>query len=76
MADGISKKREHSFFGDVVKYFERAAKHTKHPVGLLDQIKDCNSIYRMNFPVRLNKGIEVITAFRVEHSQHKLPVKG
>ena len=76
MANSISNKREHSFFGDVVKYFERAAKHTKHPVGLLDQIKDCNSIYRINFPVRLDKGIEVITAFRVEHSQHKLPVKG
>ncbi len=76
MANGISKKREHSFFGDVVNYFERAAKYTKQPAGLLDQIKDCNSVYRMKFPVRLNKGIEVITAFRVEHSQHKLPVKG
>ena len=76
MANGIRNKREHSFFGDVVKYFERAAKYTIHPAGLLDQIKDCNSIYRMNFPVRLNKGIEVFTAFRVEHSQHKMPVKG
>lgn len=76
MANGISKKREHSFFGDVVSYFERAAKYTKHPEGLLSQIKDCNSVYRMKFPVRLNKGIEVITAFRVEHSQHKMPVKG
>ena len=76
MANGIRNKREHSFFGDVVNYFERAAKYTIHPAGLLDQIKGCNSIYRMNFPVRLNKGIEVFTAFRVEHRHHKLPVKG
>jgi len=76
MAKGIRNKRGHSFFGDVVNYFERAAKYTTQPAGLLDQIKGCNSIYRMNFPVRLNKGIEVFTAFRVEHSQHKMPVKG
>ena len=30
----------------------------------------------MKFPVRLKKKIEVIIAYRVEHSQHKLPVKG
>lgn len=76
MANKISDKREHSFFGDVVNYFERAARYTKHPAGLLDQIKYCNSVYRMKFPVRLKKGIEVITAYRAEHSQHKMPVKG
>jgi len=76
MSKKISEQREHSFFGDVVNYFERAAKYTKFPKGLLNQIKDCNSVYRMKFPVRLKGGIEVITAYRVEHSQHKLPVKG
>jgi glutamate dehydrogenase (NAD(P)+) len=30
----------------------------------------------MKFPVRIDKKIKVVTAFRVEHSQHKLPVKG
>jgi len=55
MTDNISKQREHSFFGDVVKYFERAAKHTKHPEGLLSQIMGCNSVYRVKFPVRLKK---------------------
>ncbi len=76
MAKSIHEHREHSFFGDVVNYFERAAKYTKHPAGLLEQIKYCNSVYRMKFPVRLKKGIKVITAYRVEHSQHKMPVKG
>jgi len=74
--NNIKAKRERSFFGDVVNYFERAAGYTKYPPGLLDQIKDCNSVYQMKFPVRIKDKIKVITAYRVEHSQHKLPVKG
>jgi glutamate dehydrogenase (NAD(P)+) len=76
MKNDISEKREHSFFSDVLSYFEKAARCTEHPRGLLDQIKYCNSVYRMKFPVRLKRRIDVIVAFRVEHSQHKLPVKG
>ena len=76
MKNKISEKRKHSFFSDVLSYFEKAARYTEYPDGLLDQIKYCNSVYRMRFPVRLKRRIEVIIAFRVEHSQHKLPVKG
>ena len=48
-----------------------------HPAGLLDQIKRCNSLYRFDFPVRqLDGTIEVVRAWRAEHSHHKLPVKG
>jgi glutamate dehydrogenase (NAD(P)+) len=66
-----------SFFGNVERYFDRAASFTKHPKGLLDQIKFCNSIYHFKFPLRNNDGsVEVISAWRVEHSHHKLPVKG
>ncbi len=74
--EDIIGQREHSFFGDVINYFDRAAKFTKYPKGLLDQIKNCNSVYRMKFPVRMGNKIEVVEAFRVEHSQHKLPTKG
>ena len=72
----VKAKRERSFFGDVLDYFNEAAQFTKYPAGLLDQIKDCNSVYEMKFPVRIKNQIKVITAYRVEHSQHKLPVKG
>lgn len=72
----ISEKREQSFFNDVLQYFEKAASFTKHPDGLLNQIKYCNSAYRFKFPVRIKDEIEVIVAYRVEHSHHKLPVKG
>jgi glutamate dehydrogenase (NAD(P)+) len=66
-----------SLFDSVNHYFDRAASSTDHPQGLLDQIKACNSVYRMSFPFRRRDGsIEVINAWRVEHSQHKLPTKG
>lgn len=44
---------------------------------MLKQVKACNSIYRMRFPVREDNGeIKVIEAFRAEHSHHRLPTKG
>ena len=68
---------DHSFFGDVLRHVDKAAQYTKHPPGLLEQIKQCNSIYRFEFPLRQpDGGVEVIAAWRVEHSHHKLPVKG
>lgn len=72
----IITKREDSFFADVIDYFDKAAKFTKHPEGLLDQIKYCNSVYRMKFPIRTGGKIKAVVAYRVEHSHHKLPVKG
>ncbi|PYU88632.1 MAG: glutamate dehydrogenase, partial [Acidobacteria bacterium] len=66
-----------SFFENVLRYFDHAAALTGLPKGLLDQIKYCNSIYHFKFPLRNPDGsVEVISAWRVEHSHHKLPVKG
>jgi len=72
----ISEQREHSFFDDVLKYFDHAAQFLDHDEDLLEQIKYCNSVYRMRFPVKHEGKIEVIEAYRVEHSHHKLPTKG
>ncbi len=65
-----------SFFNDVCKNFDNAAKFTSHPEGLLAQIKACNSVYRFQFPIRKGNGFEVIDAWRVEHSHHMSPTKG
>jgi len=68
---------EPNFLEQVNTNFDKAAACTKHPQGLLRQIKTCNSFYHMRFPVRLDDGsIEVVEAWRAEHSQHKLPTKG
>jgi glutamate dehydrogenase (NAD(P)+) len=67
---------QYSFFDAVCKSFDKAAKFTDFDKGLLEQIKQCNSVLRMNFPVKIGDRIEVVKAYRVQHSQHKLPCKG
>ncbi len=76
MAKKLDLLRDNSFFGDVIKNFDQAAQFVKADEGILNQIKHCNSVYRMRFPVRTSRGIEVIEAYRAEHSHHKLPTKG
>jgi len=73
----MSSQQPYSFFQSVEKSFDKAAKFTNWEKGLLEQIKACNSIYSMRFPVKMDDGrIEVIEAYRVQHSQHKSPCKG
>lgn len=71
-----SSPKETSFFGNVCENFDKAAKFTDYPKGLLDQIKECNSVYHFKFPVQVEDEYEVVSAWRVEHSHHKLPTKG
>jgi glutamate dehydrogenase (NAD(P)+) len=72
----------HSFFQNVERYFDKATNYLSYDPGLLAQIKACNSVYQMRFPVLVedkktgNKSVEVIEAYRVQHSQHKVPCKG
>lgn len=68
--------REPTFFEDVCQYFDNAAQFLKHPAGLLDQIRCCNSVYHFKFPIRKGNELEVIDAWRVEHSHHQSPTKG
>lgn len=64
------------FYDDVCQFFDHAAQFTTHEQGLLDHIKACNSVYRFQFPIRRGNKIEVIEAWRVQHSHHKTPTKG
>ena len=65
-----------SFLESVNQNFDKAAAHTGLPKGLLNQIKVCNSVYQMQFPVKIGKEYQVIEAYRVQHSHHRLPTKG
>lgn len=69
-------QQHYSFFQGVERNFDKAATFTRFESGILEQIKACNSVYRMKFPVRIGDRIEVIEAYRVQHSHHKLPCKG
>jgi glutamate dehydrogenase (NAD(P)+) len=66
-----------AFFEQVNRYFDKAAPLTGQAPGLLAQIKACNAVYHMTFPLERDSGeIEVIHAWRAQHSGHKLPSKG
>lgn len=67
---------DYSFFEGVEKNFDKAAKYTDLSSGLLEQIKGCNAVFRMNFPVKIGDNVEVIEAYRVQHSNHRSPTKG
>lgn len=61
----------------VNSYFDKAAAHFDYPAGLLNQIRVCNSVYRMAFPLQRDDGtLEVIHGWRAQHSLHRLPTKG
>ena len=65
------------FFEQVNRYFDKAAVHTDLPAGVLDQIKRCNSVLHITFPLRRDDGtVANIDAWRAEHSHHRLPTKG
>ncbi|MCU0233430.1 MAG: Glu/Leu/Phe/Val dehydrogenase [Thermoanaerobaculales bacterium] len=66
-----------SFFEQVNSNFDRAAALTDHPAGILEQIKAINSLIHFTFPLKRDDGrMEVIHAWRAEHSHHMLPCKG
>jgi len=72
----MSQDQHYNFFESVERSFDKAAQFTKWEKGILEQIKACNAVYRIKFPVRVGDTIEVIEAYRVQHSHHKLPCKG
>src|SRR5437899_12176496 len=72
----LPTSHEINFWDDVCNYFDHAAAYTNHPKDVLEMIKKCNSIYSFQFPIRKEDGFELISAWRVEHSHHKLPTKG
>jgi glutamate dehydrogenase (NAD(P)+) len=75
-ATAKATKAHYSFFQGVERNFDKAATFTRFEKGILEQIKACNSVLQMKFPVRIGDRIEVIEAYRVQHSHHKLPCKG
>ncbi len=67
---------EISFLDSVNRNFDKAAGFTNIPKGILAQIKACNAVYEIKFPVRIGNEVQVIQAYRAQHSHHRLPTKG
>jgi len=60
----------------VSRQFEKAAAHVNLPPGLLQQIRVCNNVYYMQFPVKIDDKYVIFEAWRAEHSHHRKPLKG
>jgi len=65
-----------SFFESVENYVDKAAAYTEIPRGLVEQIKACNLVLQIRFPVRVGDDYQVVEAYRVQHSHHRMPTKG
>ncbi len=72
----MMESKQTRFYESVNRNFNKAAEFTSIPKGLLEQIRVCNSVYQMKFPVKIGNQYEVIEAYRVQHSHHRLPTKG
>jgi glutamate dehydrogenase (NAD(P)+) len=65
------------FLDQVNHAFDRAAGFTHHDPTLLANIKASKNLFYTSFPIKRDDGrIEVMHAWRAEHSHHKLPCKG
>jgi glutamate dehydrogenase (NAD(P)+) len=66
-----------SFLEQVNQSFDRAASLTKHDPTLLASMRACKNVFYTSFPLKRDNGsIEVVHAWRAQHSHHKLPCKG
>lgn len=66
-----------SFLDQVNQAFDRAARLTPYDPTLLTNIKTCKNLFYTSFPIKRDDGsIEVMHAWRAQHSHHKLPCKG
>ena len=64
------------FTDNVYRMFDNAVSHLNLPTGLANQIKHCNSVIHLQFPIQVENEYRIINAYRAEHSHHRRPVKG
>ncbi|KAI8905629.1 hypothetical protein EDD86DRAFT_193808 [Gorgonomyces haynaldii] len=72
-----SVKGEPNFLESVEIFFNKAAPHAGVREGTLSHIKATDSLLAVTFPIEKPDGtVEVIRAYRAQHSRHRTPVKG
>ncbi len=65
------------FLDQVNRIFDSAAALTRHDPALMHQIRTCNVVMAVSFPIRRDDGtLEVVDGWRAQHSHHKTPTKG
>ncbi len=76
MATRRSAQEDLNLHHIVNSQFDAAAEFCKVPKGLLQQIKICNNVLYVQFPVKFGKRYEIFEGWRAEHSHHRKPLKG
>jgi len=56
--------------------FDEASNFLTHPKGLLQQIRECDNVFMVSFPVKLGNRFHYFYGWRAEHSHHQKPLKG
>ena len=66
-----------SFLAQVDEAFDRAARFTRLDSAMLANIRACKNLIYTSFPLKRDDGrIEVMHAWRAQHSHHRQPCKG
>jgi glutamate dehydrogenase (NAD(P)+) len=71
-----TQNKDSGFLAGVNLAFDKAVSLVPMPEGMAAQIKECNSVYQVAFPVEIKGRIRVFRGWRAVHSEHRLPVKG
>ena len=72
----LRKGKSLTFRESVDRMVDKAIAVSDLSPGMADQIKGCNAVLEMRFPVIINGEVEVFTGWRATHSTHRLPAKG
>ncbi len=73
---GASAREDLNLKNIVDRQFDNAARHVDLPKGLLQQIKNCNNVVMVQFPVKIGSKFQMFQGWRAEHSHHRKPLKG
>ena len=68
-------ENDQTFLGSV-RMLDQAIGLMELPPGLAEEIRGCNSVYQVRFPVKIRGEFKVFHGWRANHSEHKLPTKG
>ena len=73
----MAPAHENGFLAQVDRFVRQAGDLINVPEGILSQVKACNGLYHIRFPLQRDDGsVEVVDGWRAAHSEHRLPVKG
>mmetsp|Transcript_21227 Transcript_21227/g.36363 ORF Transcript_21227/g.36363 Transcript_21227/m.36363 type:complete len:501 (+) Transcript_21227:43-1545(+) len=73
----VGPEDEPDFLDCFKSFYDQASALSDHNAGVLQDLRSCRAILRVEFPVKLESGEwKQIVGYRAQHSMHRLPCKG